>query len=83
VEHNRWSIDRLILGFRPPTREERLEIKQHIALKDDYKRRKIHYDLCSYGELDVDKTGQNVRVYDYDLTACIPLIANSYREQGL
>lgn len=83
VEHNRWSVERLILGFRPPTSDERQEIKENIALKDNYKRRKIHYDLCSYAELGVDKTGQNVRVYDYDLTACIPLIANSYREESL
>ena len=99
VEHNRWSVDRLILGFRPPRNNEREEIKANIRqiicareqggdmpeeyLKDVYKKKKIHYDLCAYRELDVDKTGQNVRLYDYDLTACIPLIANSFKEQEL
>lgn len=96
VEHNRWSLERLMLGFRPPTDAERKEIADNIAdftasrnaggdkpaedLKTVYKKRKVHYDLCAYQELGEDKTGQNVRVYDYDLTACIPLIANSFNE---
>lgn len=96
VEHNRWSVERLILGFRPPTDTEREEIRENIEafitakqiggekpeqdLKNTYKKKKIHYDLCSYRELREDKTGQNVRVYDYDLTACIPLIAQSFKE---
>ena len=96
VEHNRWSVERLIGGFRPPTNTERDEIRKNIEtfitaketgkempekdLKNIYKKRKIHYDLCSYRELREDKTGQNVRLYDYDLIACIPLIAQSFKE---
>lgn len=96
VEHNRWSVERLILGFRPPTDTEREEIRENIEafitakatgkkkpeqdLKNVYKKKKIHYDLCSYRELREDKTGQNVRLYDYDLTACIPLIAQSFKD---
>ena len=80
VEHNRWSVERLILGFRPPTDTEREEIKENLQLKNVYKKKKIHYDLCSYRELGVDATGQDVRLYDYDLTACIPLIAQSFKE---
>ena len=96
VEHNRWSVERLILGFRPPTDSEREEIRENIEafitakktgsekpekdLKNLYKKKKIHYDLCSYRELREDKTGKNVSVYDFDLTACIPLIAQSYKE---
>ena len=96
VEHNRWSVDRLILGFRPPTDIEREEIEKNIQqfilakktggekpdkdLKTVYKRKKVHYDLSSYRELREDKTGENVKALDYDLTACIPLIAQSYNE---
>ena len=96
VEHNRWSLERLMLGMRPPTDSERDEIRQNIEafilakktggeppeqdLKKVYKKKMIHYDLCSYRELREDRTGQNVRVYDYDLTACIPLIAQSFFE---
>ena len=96
VEHNRWNVERLLLGFRPPTDEEKREIKENIQafilakktgtplpevdLKGEYKRKKIHYDLCSYRDLQEDKTGQNVRVYDYDIIASIPLIAQSFNE---
>lgn len=96
VEHNRWSVERLLLGFRPPTDTEREEIQKNIEaffvakktgseppkqdLKSVYKKQKVHYDLCAYRELREDKTGQNVRIYDYDLTACIPLIAQSFKE---
>ena len=96
VEHNRWSVDRLVLGFRPPTDTEREEIRENIEafvaamkngtampdtdLKNAYKKQRVHYDLCSYSELGIDKTGQDVRLYDYDLTASIPLIAQSFKE---
>lgn len=84
VEHNRWNVERLILGFRPPTEAERKEIKesieqyhqtgQGIDLKKQYKNKGIHYDICSFQELEKDRTGKNVKQYDYDLTTCIPLI---------
>ncbi len=41
---------------------------------------KVHYDICAYEDLDVDATGKNARVYDVDLTACLPLIVNSFNE---
>ncbi len=96
VEHNRWSLDRLLLGFRPPTESEREEIKENIEafirarkqnlplpdvdLKKEFKKKKVHYDLCAYSELGVDATGKDVRVYDHDLTACVPLLARFYQE---
>ncbi|MBR4146751.1 MAG: hypothetical protein IKU00_02535 [Bacteroidales bacterium] len=96
VEHNRWCVDILLQGFRPPTDKERKAIQENIHdfitashngtappekdLKAEYKRKKVHYDLCAFNELREDKTGQNVKVYDYDLTVSIPLIAQSYNE---
>ena len=96
VEHNRWNVERLLQGFRPPTDKEREEIEKNIQefimakktggekperdLKNAYKKQKVHYDICAYRELKEDKTGQNVKVYDYDLTAGIPLIAQSFNE---
>ena len=94
TEHNRWSVERLITGSRPCTDAERDEIGRNIAdivaarkegrplpadLKRMYKReRNVHYDLCAYDELGPDATGKNVKTYDYDLTACIPLIVKSF-----
>lgn len=91
AEHNRWTVERLIQGFRPCTGEERREIEEDlrlrfadaeyakqnpVSLKRKYKtERNAHYDLCAYTELGVDETGLPVTRYDRDLTAAIPLIA--------
>lgn len=89
TEHNRWSVERLLTGSRPCNDAEREEIRQNIEqrmsgsaegwtdLKKAYKKRNIHYDLCAYDELGYDPTGKSAKVYDYDLTACIPLIART------
>lgn len=96
TEHNRWSVERLILGDRPCTEEEKQLIRKNIQqileardqnkdlpedLKKIYKRENhIHYDLCAYDELEMDATGKNVQTYDYDLTAAIPLIYKTYMQ---
>lgn len=99
TEHNRWSVERLILGDRPCTDEEKEEIRQNIQeilesrrtgkempvdLKRKYKKENhVHYDLCAYDELEIDPTGKNAQIYDYDLTASIPLIYKTfYGEMG-
>lgn len=81
TEHNRWSVERLIMGARPCTDAELDDIRTDIkAKKKAYKKRDIHFDLRAYSELEEDGTGKNARVYDYDLTACIPLIVKCYNE---
>ena len=93
---SRCSVERLILGDRPCTEEEKQLIRKNIQqileardqnkdlpedLKKIYKRENhIHYDLCAYDELEMDATGKNVQTYDYDLTAAIPLIYKTYME---
>lgn len=82
VEHNRWSVERLIQGMRPCSDEERGEIEKDLSLKKKYKNeRGAHYDLVSYGELGVDETGLPVSRYDRDLTASIPLIVQTYNQR--
>ena len=76
VEHNRWVMEELILGFRPCTDKEQEIIATDVAtLKNAYKARKIHYDLRAYNDLRADKTGRGVQVYDICLSSCLPLIA--------
>ena len=82
TEHNRWSVERLLSGTRPCTDEERSAIKKDIKLKKQFKAKDIHYDLCAYDELGVDEKGIDVRTYDYALTACIPLIVESFLKEG-
>ena len=82
VEHNRWSVEELILGFRPCTEKEQDIIAADIATqKDAYKARKIHYDLIAYNDLKPDKTGRGVQVYDLCLSACLPLIAKAFSDE--
>lgn len=75
VEHNRWSVEELILGWRPCTDKEQREVEVDIKMKEVLKKRKIHYDLRAYHDLRSDGTGRPVQVYDRCLSACIPLIA--------
>lgn len=82
VEHNRWCVEELILGFRPCTDDEQKIISSDVATqKDVYKARKIHYDLVSYHDLRPDKTGRGVEVYDLCLSACLPLIAKTFSDE--
>ena len=74
VEHNRWSVEELMLGYRPVTDEEQKAVEKDIELKGELRKRKVHYDLRAYDELGRDATGKNVNVYDMALVQGIPLI---------
>lgn len=83
TEHNRWSVERLIQGVRPCTDDEIAEIRTDVkTLKKIYKKKDIHFDLRAFSELEEDGTGKNAQVYDYDLTACIPLIVKTFYEEN-
>ncbi|MBR5068139.1 MAG: hypothetical protein IKX25_01925 [Bacteroidales bacterium] len=75
VEHNRWSVEELILGYRPVTAEEQDIVDKDISQKKILRNtKKAHYDLRAYDDLRADSTGKNVNVYDMALTQGIPLI---------
>lgn len=82
VEHNRWNVEELILGYRPCTDEEQNKIAADIETqKDAFKARKIHYDLRAYNDLRPDKTGKSAQVYDLCLSSALPLIAKTYVDE--
>lgn len=74
VEHNRWSVEELILGYRPVTDEESKVVEADISQKKVLRSKKIHYDLRAFDDLRADSTDRNVNVYDMALTQGIPLI---------
>ena len=74
VEHNRWSVEELILGYRPVTEEERRFVEDDISQKKTLRDRKVHYDLRAFEDLRSDCTAKNVNVYDMALIQGIPLI---------
>lgn len=80
VEHNRWSVEELILGYRPTTDEEHRQILQDISLRGTFKQQLAHDDLRSYRELGCDETNQNVARYDVALIRTLPLIAHTFYE---
>ncbi len=75
VEHNRWSVEELLLGYRPITEEEQKMVEKDISKKDELKTKyKGHYDLRASEDLRDDITGKNVNKYDLALIQAIPLI---------
>jgi hypothetical protein len=80
VEHNRWSVESLILGLRPTTEEEHTDIRQDLSLRSRLKSQNVHDDLRNFHELGVDDTGLPVTRYDMGLTRTLPLIAYSYHQ---
>ena len=83
TEHNRWVVERLLQGTRPCTDAELEAIRQDVKVrKREFKNRDIHFDLRAFDELEDDGTGKNAKVYDYDLTACIPLMVTTFYEHN-
>ena len=84
-EHNRWVVERLILGYRPLSKKEKFEYEHRFAdqrenylsqLKKDVNTPR-HIDICSNTELRrVDP--DNMR-YDSFLMLAIPLILEKVR----
>ncbi len=77
VEHNRWNVEELILGYRPVTDEEQQIVEADISQKRVLRNKKIHYDIRAFADLRNDITGKNVFVYDMALVQAIPLIMKS------
>lgn len=81
IEHNRWNVEELLLGFRPADEQQRKEIDEDITLKREYRKKSIHYDIRAYRDLRADDTGRNVNTYDICLSSAIPLIADTFRKE--
>ena len=72
VEHNRWNMEKLLLGYRKPTQSELRIMLSDVAKKREYKQKKfVHPDICPYDELNDDS-----KKYDISITKGIPLIVN-------
>ena len=63
VEHNRWNIEELLLGYRPTTESEDAEILKDKSKKAELKRRYVHCDIKPYIELKTI-SGESIYVYD-------------------
>lgn len=79
VEHNRWNTEKMILGYRAATEDEKRDIKSDVSSKKkEYKSRFIHYDIGPFDNLQSDGTEGNSSRYDYALIrGMIDIICNS------
>jgi len=56
VEHNRWNVEKLLLGYRKARKEEdKYEHKQFAKELGNNKKLFIHHDIRPYDQLDVIK----------------------------
>lgn len=78
LEHNRWNVEELILGYTPVDDIQEKEIENDVNKKNYYKKQFIHYDIRAYKDLRNDASGKNVSTYDICLAGSIPLIANTF-----
>lgn len=77
VEHNRWVVEKLLAGFRPPTQEESTMVEHDRTKKALLKKYYVHTDLCSFERLRLDAHGNDVGEYDKNLIQKIPFIVGS------
>lgn len=70
VEHNRWNMEKLLLGYRKPTPHETEQCMDKDVRKKYKNERFIHTDIRPYNELNED-----TKVYDRGISECLPLIA--------
>lgn len=52
VEHNRWNVEKLLMGFRPTTEKEHQAILADPKKKKEYKKNFVHDDIRPFSELD-------------------------------
>ncbi len=81
AEHNRWSVEELILGFEPTTDRDNNEILEDINKRAYFKRLGRHDNLRNFKDLGVDQSGKSVVRYDIAIVRSMPLIVYSYNHK--
>lgn len=72
VEHTRWNLEKLLLGYRKPTPEEEIRCRDKAVRKEYKEKRFIHPDIRPYCEL-----AEGTKDYDRCISECLPLVAES------
>jgi hypothetical protein len=77
VEHNRWNVEKLLMGFRKARKEE--DKYEHEAFETDLKKNKklfIHHDIRSFEALD------GIKRLDEEFSRYIPWIMRMTEQNG-
>lgn len=77
VEHNRWNMEKFLMGYRAPTEQERQEWTQK-QMSEFKKSRFIHHDICFYDNLHC-KDQQN----DRNIIEALPMVLRYMKDHHL
>jgi hypothetical protein len=72
MEHNRWVMEKLLVGFRAPTPEEAALIAGDREKREYYKARFVHEDIKGYHVLGEDHKAVDVKIYDINISKALP-----------
>jgi hypothetical protein len=81
MEHNRWVVEKLLVGYRAPTPEEATGINKEN--REYCKARFIHEDIKAYQELGEDDKAIAVKTYDINISNSLPYMIKAYRLHNL
>lgn len=69
VEHNRWNVEKLLMGYRKPRKEEdKYEYPDFVGKLKKNKELFIHHDIRPFGQLNT------IKELDYEFSRYIPWI---------
>ena len=77
IEHNRWNVEKLLMGYRKPQRDEDKYAEENLSFKNELKRNKdrfIHHDIRTFVQLD------GIKDLDYEFSRYIPWIMKMTEE---
>ncbi|MDR1221483.1 MAG: hypothetical protein LBL07_01210 [Tannerella sp.] len=80
VEHNRWNIEKLLMGYRACTPEDEENIRNKVRSKGFYKERFVHPDIKSYQALSKDDKGIQAGTYDVNISRALPFMLSEYKK---
>jgi len=80
MEHNRWVTEKLLVGFRAPTKEEAVEINSDKKKREYYKAKFVHEDIKAYQELGEDNKNIDVKIYDINISRALPYMLKALKK---
>lgn len=78
IEHNRWNVEKLLMGFRKPHHDEDPYKTENKDIRKVLKKNKnlyIHHDICPFEELD------EIKELDMEFSRYIPWIMEMTEKQ--
>jgi hypothetical protein len=78
IEHNRWNIEKLLMGYRACTPEETKAIEDKTHSKQYFRDKFIHNDIKPYQALTKDDNDIQANQYDTNISKALPYMLSEY-----